>query len=149
FVEVNWAKGIDSATGRPIEDPEKRPRLNRWARNVCPNLFGGKNWEPMSYSRQTGLAYIPSFNLCMDIAGKAEDYSPGKFYLASEFDHNQAGAAAHRAELKAWDPEKPAAGGAISGDALLLGGAMSTAGRQDVAGLGVDALEGTVRVAET
>src|SRR5207253_9018696 len=75
FVEVNWAKGIDGATGRPIEDPEKRPRLNRWARNVCPNLFGGKNWEPMSYSRQTGLAYIPSFNLRMDIAGKAEDYS--------------------------------------------------------------------------
>src|SRR5258708_33022079 len=54
FVHVNWAKGIDKASGRPIEDPEKRPQLNKWARNVCPNLFGGQNWEPMSYSPQTG-----------------------------------------------------------------------------------------------
>ena len=70
FVNVNWAKGINKSTGRPDEDPSKRPRLGQWARNICPNLFGGKNWEPMSYSLQTGLVYIPSFNLCMDIAGK-------------------------------------------------------------------------------
>src|SRR5207244_12537068 len=84
FVHVNWAKGIDTATGRPVEDPEKRPQLDRWARNVCPNLFGGKNWEPMSYSQQTGLVYIPTFNLCMDIARKNEAHNPGTFYPASE-----------------------------------------------------------------
>jgi len=128
FVEVNWAKSIDKSTGRPIEDPEKRPRLNKWARNVCPNLFGGKNWEPMSYSRQTGLAYIPSFNLCMDIAGKAEDYSPGKFYLASEFDLDKAGTGAHLSELKAWDPVKQTAAWGIKEDLPFLGGVMSTAG---------------------
>ncbi|OLB05700.1 MAG: hypothetical protein AUH14_08120, partial [Candidatus Rokubacteria bacterium 13_2_20CM_69_15_1] len=128
FVEVNWAKRIDKATGRPIEDPEKRPRLNRWARNVCPNLFGGKNWEPMSYSRQTGLVYIPSFNLCMDIAGKTEDYTPGKFYLASEFDLDKAGTGGHLSELKAWDPVKQTAAWGIKEDLPFLGGAMSTAG---------------------
>ena len=128
FVEVNWATRIDKATGRPIEDPEKRPRLNRWARNVCPNLFGGKNWEPMSYSRQTGLAYIPSFNLCMDIAGKTEDYTPGKFYLASEFDLDKAGTGGHLSELKAWDPVKQTAAWGIKEDLPFLGGAMSTAG---------------------
>ena len=75
----------------PVEDPTKRPRLGVWARNVCPNLIGGKNWEPMSYSPQTGLVYIPLFNMCMDIANKNEEYTPGKFYLASEFNLDMAG----------------------------------------------------------
>jgi len=128
FVHVNWAKGIDTATGRPVEDPEKRPQLDRWARNVCPNLFGGKNWEPMSYSQQTGLVYIPTFNLCMDIAGKNEAYNPGKFYLASEFDLDKADSGGFLSELKAWDPVKRAAVWGIKEDLPFMGGVMSTAG---------------------
>src|SRR4029450_9764840 len=128
FVNVNWAKGVDTGTGRPIEDPEKRPQLNRWARNGGPNLCGGKNWHPMSYSKQTGLAYIPTFNLCMDIAGKTEAYTPGKFYLASEFDLDKADAGGHLSELKAWDPVKQAAVWGIKEDLPFLGGVMSTAG---------------------
>jgi PQQ-dependent dehydrogenase (methanol/ethanol family) len=128
FVHVNWAKGIDLATGRPIEDPEKRPQLDRWARNVCPNLFGGKNWEPMSYSQQTGLVYIPTFNLCMDIAGKNEAYNPGKFYLASEFDLDKADGGGFLSEMKAWDPVKQTAVWGIKEDLPFMGGAMSTAG---------------------
>jgi len=128
FVNVNWAKGIDKGTTRPIEDPEKRPRLSQWARNVCPNLFGGKNWEPMSYSQQSGLVYIPTFNLCMDIAGKTESYTPGKFYLASEFDLDKADTGGHLSELKAWDPVKQSAVWGIKEDLPFLGGVMSTAG---------------------
>ena len=128
FVQVNWAKAVDMSTGRPIEDPEKRPRLNSWAKNVCPNLFGGKNWEPMSYSLQTGLVYIPTFNLCMDIAGKNEAYNPGKFYLASEFDLDQAGSGGFLSEMKAWDPIKKTTVWGIKEDLPFMGGAMSTAG---------------------
>ena len=128
FVNVNWAKAVDTTTGRPIEDPEKRPQLNRWARNVCPNLFGGKNWQPMSYSEQTGLVYIPSFNLCMDIAGKNEAYNPGKFYLASEFDLDKADSGGFLGEFKAWDPVKQQAAWGIKEDLPFIGGAMSTAG---------------------
>ena len=128
FVNVNWAKSVDKATGRPIEDPEKRPQLSRWARNVCPNLFGGKNWQPMSYSAQTGLVYIPSFNLCMDIAGKNEAYNPGKFYLASEFDLDKADSGGFLSEFKAWDPVSQKAVWGIKEDLPFLGGAMSTAG---------------------
>ncbi|PYO47452.1 MAG: hypothetical protein DMD84_23550 [Candidatus Rokuibacteriota bacterium] len=128
FVHLNWAKAVDKATGRPVEDPEKRPQLNRWARNVCPNLFGGKNWQPMSYSEQTGLVYIPSFNLCMDIAGKTEAYNPGKFYLASEFDLDKADSGGFLSEFKAWDPVKQTAVWGVKEDLPFLGGAMSTAG---------------------
>jgi PQQ-dependent dehydrogenase (methanol/ethanol family) len=128
FVNVNWAKAVDASTGRPVEDPEKRPQLDRWARNVCPNLFGGKNWEPMSYSLQTGLVYIPTFNLCMDIAGKNEAYNPGKFYLASEFDLDKADSGGHLSELKAWDPVKETTAWGIKEDLPFVSGVMSTAG---------------------
>lgn len=128
FVHVNWAKGIDKASGRPIEDPEKRPQLNKWARNVCPNLFGGKNWEPMSYSPQTGLVYIPSFNLCMDIAGKKEEYEAGKFYLASEFDLDKPDQGGYLSELKAWDPVNQRQVWGIKEPLPFVGGTMATAG---------------------
>ena len=59
--------------------------------DICPNLIGGKNWQPMCYSPQTGLVYIPSFNMCMDIENAEPAYKPGKFYLAFEFDLGKSG----------------------------------------------------------
>ena len=128
FVLVNWAKGIDPATGRPIEVAEKRPRQDVWARDVCPNLFGGKNWEPMSYSSQTGLVYIPTFNLCMDIVNRTQDYKPGTFYLASEFELAKAGPGDYMSELVAWDPIKQQKVWGSKEELPFMGGALSTAG---------------------
>lgn len=57
FVFQNWASGIDS-TGRPIPNPaavyRDQPGL------VFPTNAGAHNWQPMAYSRATGLAYIPA-----------------------------------------------------------------------------------------
>jgi len=129
FVPTNWATGVDMKTGMPIEDPTKRPRLGKWARNVCPNLIGGKNWEPMSYSQQTGLVYIPTFNMCMDIANKEEEYSPGKFYLASEFNLDMAGSVgSNLSEFVAWDPITNKKVWGVKEDLPFLSGAMTTAG---------------------
>ena len=129
FVPTNWATGVDKQTGMPIEDPTKRPQLGKWARNVCPNLIGGKNWEPMSYSKQTGLVYIPTFNMCMDIASKDEEYSPGKFYLASEFNLDMAGSVgSNLSEFVAWDPIANKKVWGIKEDLPFLSGAMTSAG---------------------
>ena len=128
FVLVNWAKGIDPATGRPIEVAEKRPRQDVWARDVCPNLFGGKNWEPMSYSPQTGLVYIPTFNLCMDIVNRTQDYKPGPFFLASEFELAKAGPGDYMSELVAWDPIKQKKVWGNKEELPFMGGSLSTAG---------------------
>ncbi len=128
FVLVNWAKGIDKATGRPAEVPEKRPRTNVWAKDVCPNLFGGKNWEPMSYSPQTGLVYIPTFNLCMDIVNRTQEFKPGTFYLASEFDLAKAGPGDYMSELVAWDPIKQQKVWGSKEELPFMGGTLSTAG---------------------
>jgi PQQ-dependent dehydrogenase (methanol/ethanol family) len=131
FVTVNWATHVDMNTGRPVEaaNNEKRPQLGKWARNVCPNLIGGKNWSPMSFHPGTGLVYMPVFNMCMDIANKEEEYTPGRFYLASEFNLDQAGATgSHLAEFMAWDPVRKRVAWTIEEDLPFVGGAMTTAG---------------------
>jgi alcohol dehydrogenase (cytochrome c) len=131
FVTVNWATHVDLETGRPVEaaNNEKRPQLGKWARNVCPNLIGGKNWSPMSFSKQTGLVYLPAFNMCMDIANRDEEYTPGKFYLASEFTLGMPGATgSNLAEFMAWDPVAKKKAWSIPEEMMWASGAMSTAG---------------------
>jgi PQQ-dependent dehydrogenase (methanol/ethanol family) len=59
FATVNWAKGIDPKTGRPIENPGIRFR-GPAAAVLMPGPGGGHNWQPMSYSPDTGLVYIPA-----------------------------------------------------------------------------------------
>jgi PQQ-dependent dehydrogenase (methanol/ethanol family) len=128
FVEVNWATGVDMATGRPIEVPEKRPRLKYKATNICPNLIGGKNWMPMSYSPQTGLVYIPSLNLCMDLEGVDVQYKRGAFYLGLEFDLDKTGPGGNLGEVIAWDPVKQQKVWGNQSELPYLGGMLTTAG---------------------
>ncbi|MFX5370361.1 hypothetical protein ABTD31_19520, partial [Acinetobacter baumannii] len=66
FIFANWAKKFDVAPMRAEEDPDKRPGPGHPAKDICPNLIGGKNWQPMSFNPQTGLVYIPTNNVCMD-----------------------------------------------------------------------------------
>jgi alcohol dehydrogenase (cytochrome c) len=128
FVDINWATGFDMATGRPIENAEKRPRLGFRAQNICPNLIGGKNWMPMSYSFQTGLVYMPTINMCMDLEGTQPQYKRGSFYLAVEFDLGKAGPGGHLGEVMAWDPVKQQKVWGNKDELLYLGGMLSTAG---------------------
>ena len=60
YVPVNWARGIDPETGRPIVNPEARyDRTGKlWVGQPGPS--GGHNWQPMSFSPVTGLVYIPA-----------------------------------------------------------------------------------------
>ena len=105
---VNWATGIDMKTGAPIEAAGnvKRPGMKRKASNICPNLIGAKNWMPMSYDQQTGLVYIPTMNLCMDLEGIDAEYKRGAFYLGVNFDLGKMGPGGHGGGVKAWDPVK-------------------------------------------
>lgn len=78
FSEVNWAKGLDEATGRPIVNPEARYGSD--VISITPGPGGGHNWAPMSFNPTTGLAYIPtstfsSMNYSIDPNFK---YTPGR-----------------------------------------------------------------------
>jgi alcohol dehydrogenase (cytochrome c) len=127
---VNWATGIDMKTGTPIEAAgnAKRPGMKRKASDICPNLIGGKNWMPMSYSAQTGLVYIPTMNLCMDLEGIQTDYKRGAFYLGVNFDLGKVGPGGHMGGVKAWDPVKQQQVWFNKEDLPFNGGMMSTAG---------------------
>lgn len=131
FVDgVNWASGIDMKTGMPIEAAGnvKRPGLKRMAKDVCPNLLGGKNWMPMSYDAQTGLVYIPTLNLCMDMEGLQEEYKRGQFYLGVNFDLGKSGPGGHLGGVKAWDPVKQQQVWFNKDPLPYTGGILSTAG---------------------
>jgi len=128
FIELNWATSIDMTTGRPVENADKRPRLGFRAKNICPNLIGGKNWMPMSYSLQTGLVYMPTMNLCMDLEGVQPQYKRGAFYLGVEFDLGKSGPGGHLGEVMAWDPVKKQKVWGNKDELLYLGGMLSTAG---------------------
>ena len=127
---VNWATGIDMKTGTPIEAAgnAKRPGMKRKAADICPNLIGGKNWMPMSYSKQTGLVYIPTMNLCMDLEGIQADYKRGAFYLGVNFDLGKVGPGGHMGGVKAWDPVKQQQVWFNKQDLPFNGGMMTTAG---------------------
>jgi quinohemoprotein ethanol dehydrogenase len=56
YAKVNWAKGVDSKTGRPIVNPEAR--YGREPMTIFPSAGGAHNWSPMSFNPATGLVYI-------------------------------------------------------------------------------------------
>jgi quinohemoprotein ethanol dehydrogenase len=57
YTTVTWADRIDPVTSRPVEhgagDYSASPKI------VWPAAAGGHNWQPMAFSPQTGLVYIP------------------------------------------------------------------------------------------
>jgi alcohol dehydrogenase (cytochrome c) len=75
---VNWTKGIDQKTGKPLEyDPTKDIQIyagignlnpNEPLKKVCPSIAGGNNYWPSSYSPRTKLLYIPAMTACMAVA---------------------------------------------------------------------------------
>jgi PQQ-dependent dehydrogenase (methanol/ethanol family) len=127
FVPANWASKIDVATAKPVEDPDKRPGVNHPAKDICPNLLGGKNWQPMSYSPQTGYVYIPSNNICMDWSVSDVNYRRGIFYLGAEFP-THAGPGDYLGEIEAWDPVAQKKVWGVKEDLPFNGGTMATAG---------------------
>ncbi len=127
YVFVNWAEKWDIATSRAVENPDKRPGPGHPVKDICPNLIGGKNWQPMSFSPQTGLVYIPSNNFCMDWSVSDVSYKRGMFYLGAEFPTKE-GPGGFLGELVAWDPVRNKKVWSIKEDLPFNGGTLSTAG---------------------
>ncbi|HVN04228.1 MAG TPA: acido-empty-quinoprotein group A [Bryobacteraceae bacterium] len=58
-LDTNWAKGLN-AKGAPIYNPEKDATVP--GSLVSPSSDGVTNWEPASYSPDTGLLYVAQHN---------------------------------------------------------------------------------------
>jgi alcohol dehydrogenase (cytochrome c) len=88
YVDVNWTKGIDQKTGKPVEyDPTKDIQIYAGVGNltpgaplkkVCPSIAGGNNYWPSSYSPRTKLLYIPAMTACMEVAVDREKHTKAK-----------------------------------------------------------------------
>jgi PQQ-dependent dehydrogenase (methanol/ethanol family) len=127
FVHVNWAKGIDMKTGRPIEDPEKQTSATKNTKDICPSAMGGKNQQPVSYSPRTGFFYVPTNNLCMDYEGVQVKYQAGQPYVGAIV-VSKAGPGGNRGEFIAWDPTAGKKVWGIKEELSAWGGALSTGG---------------------
>ena len=102
FVHVNWARGIDMKTGRPLLNPKKLTGEGKLVKEICPSLEGGKNQQPAAFSPQTGLFYVPTVNLCMDFKVRPVSYIPGTPYIGADAPE-RLGAGGFGGEFIAWD----------------------------------------------
>src|SRR5579871_2815010 len=85
YMEVNWTKGIDQKTGKPIDyDPNKDIQIYAGVGNltpgaplkkVCPSQAGGNNYWPSSYSPSTRLMYIQALTACVNISIDREKHN--------------------------------------------------------------------------
>ena len=85
---INWTKGIDQKTGRPLDyDPGKDVQTYAGVGNfvpgapikqICPSHQGGNNFWPSSYSPRTKLIYIPALTACETVIDNHELHVPGK-----------------------------------------------------------------------
>ena len=99
---VNWTKGIDQKTGKPLDyDPTKDIQTyagvanqtpDKPTRRMCPSPSGGNNFWPTSYSQRTGMVYIPALTVCADItlrpelSNKAGDWKGGAYKVAERWE---------------------------------------------------------------
>jgi len=127
FVDANWAKNIDMASGLPVEDPTYRVTATTKVKDVWPSFIGGKNWQPMAYSPQTGLVYIPANNIGMNFEISDATYQRGYFYLGAGWDMTYH-ANQTPGEYIAWDPIKNKKVWSIPQKFPIPGGAVATAG---------------------
>ncbi|MFO1185247.1 MAG: PQQ-binding-like beta-propeller repeat protein [Bauldia sp.] len=73
---INWTKGIDQRTGKPIEYdrtkdvqtyiPETRNLRDNPSATICPSFTGGVRWQPPSYNPTTGIAYGVGLDGCAE-----------------------------------------------------------------------------------
>ena len=112
FSTVTWAKGVDMATGRPIELGD--PRYKTGPATMFPSANGAHNWHPMSFSPKTNLVYIPAQDIPAVYADdKHFIYKNGEWNLALDastlaIPQDKKALAAlktmFRGRLLAWDP---------------------------------------------
>ncbi|HZO23071.1 MAG TPA: PQQ-dependent dehydrogenase, methanol/ethanol family, partial [Steroidobacteraceae bacterium] len=103
FSAVNSSRGVDLKTGRLIINPAKQTKLGEQVTDICPTASGAKDWQPSSFSPQTGLIYIPHENICMDWMDMQVSYIEGTPYVGAQV-HMKPGPGGNRGAVTAWDP---------------------------------------------
>jgi alcohol dehydrogenase (cytochrome c) len=78
--------GVD-ATGKLIEAPGMRPAAGAPALDICPSIFGGRNWAHASYNPKLNLVFLPALELCNKYSiAKEIQYKRGALYIGADFE---------------------------------------------------------------
>ncbi len=147
YVKVTWATHVDMETGRPVEDTTQSYRdKEQW---VYPPTTGGHNWQPMAFSPQTNLVYIPALETpTLHVPAEAEDFDlvPGAWNLGMDLG-KAAGTLVEMIKegadlpevvgtLLAWDPVKQEKAWEVRHPTGWNGGVLATAGNLVLQGTG-------------
>jgi quinohemoprotein ethanol dehydrogenase len=133
--KVTWADHIDLSTGRPVE--ADNIRYQKGPVEMWPSAIGGHNWQAMSYSEQSGLAYIPYMQIGARITDESMTTGPsaiqptpepgvhfgGVFIQLVVRDEND-----NKGALIAWDPVTQQQRWRVPRAGMWNGGLLSTAG---------------------
>ena len=109
FGRVDWASHVDLKTGRPVE--RAGARYEDGEEEVWPSAVGVHSWHAMSYSPDTGLAYIPSVELpgyYTDKGINLQEWKSPYFAFDPAIDTIRGDVPANvgTGALRAWDPVK-------------------------------------------
>jgi alcohol dehydrogenase (cytochrome c) len=113
---INWTKGIDQKTGKPVDyDAGKdiqlysgaaAPTLDSPTKQMCPGPSGGNNFWPSTYSVKTRLIYIPTATPCVVVtqdpalSNKASDWKGGTYKQTERFESELTAADPFTGEIK-------------------------------------------------
>ncbi|MFP5304319.1 MAG: PQQ-dependent dehydrogenase, methanol/ethanol family, partial [Gammaproteobacteria bacterium] len=127
YVRVNWAERVDVKTGRPVFTGEAD--YTQGVRLVFPSPYGGHGWQPMAFSPDTGLVYIPARDIGWIWGAQSATWFYEGYDLAKL---TEIGAEALRAQTRglliAWDPVAQKAAWTVPQPGLTNGGVLTTAG---------------------
>jgi alcohol dehydrogenase (cytochrome c) len=138
--EINWSTGVDLKTGKPHVVPSHILRgienpVN--GKNIiplnCPGPEGVKDEEPISFSLQTKLAYIPAHSECLGSGDVQANWIAGTPFTAWTVPEGFT-APGSPGFLVAWNPATGAPVWTIDEPYVLYSGVLSTAGNLVVYG---------------
>lgn len=126
YAKVTWASAINLETGRPVLDPQ----AEYWRRepgskvDVWPNMWGAHSWNPMAFSPQTGLLYIPVIDIPSEVTYEGNGEFSDTLVMVTELD----GTPFDPGKLVAYDPVAQQARWTVAHELPFNGGLLATAG---------------------
>ena len=129
FVHVNWATGVDLATGRPLLDSARLTGASRGnTPDICPSLEGGKSpVSAASYSPRTGWFYVSTNNLCMDFSATEATHIRATPFIGASTPYH-AGPGGYMGAFIAWDAAQGRKIWEIREEFPVWSGSVATAG---------------------
>lgn len=112
YTKVSWADRVDGVSGRPVVN--QSGDYSASVKLVQPSLFGGHNWQPMSFDPAIGLVFIPVLESNMSIKNSPVQYKTDSITIGASIVDTRVMKAADpfvgvrsltpHSRLVAWDP---------------------------------------------